>query len=204
MATFIGNSSNDILPGGGGDDDIFGRGGNDRLKGLAGDDSLDGGEGNDWLKGGAGDDTLDGGAGNDILSGGNGNDLFVMGEGNDILIGGAGQDAFKFDDLSGTINPTITNFSVINDVIQIDRAQFFVVDPINGAVINLPLGSLAGGQFHIGASPANANDYFTYNTATGGLFFDRDGSTSGPGFVTTKIAQLASGLAMTNANIVIV
>jgi hypothetical protein len=84
----------------------------------------------------------------------------------------------------------------------INQAQFFVFNPITGNQNNLPLGTLAGNKFNIGAGPADANDYFSYDPNTGVLAFDRDGT--GAGFSTTQVAQLATGLAMTNANIVIV
>jgi serralysin len=204
MATITGNNNNNVLTGGNSDDDIFGRGGKDILRGKGGDDLLDGGEGADRLFGGAKNDTLEGDNGNDTLSGGKGADLLVGGDGNDTLTGGAGQDTFQLDRPLATYADMITDFSVTDDVIHIDRAQFWVIDPASGAVTNLPTGALAAGKFHIGSAPADPNDYFTYDSATGALYFDRDGSTSGPGFVTTQIAQLSPGLALTNSNIVIV
>lgn len=231
MVNIIGNNSNNPnLTGGAGNDNILGLGGDDILRGLAGIDTLRGGTGNDTLDGGAGNDTLDGGAGddtlqggtgsdllrggtgNDFLRGGAGNDTLLGGAGNDVLIvgdtpdadiltGGAGNDAFRFDDVSGAINPTITDFSVTKDVIEIDRVQFFVFDAVTGGVTNLPAGTLAAGKFNLGAGPADANDYFTYNPGTGALFFDRDGT---GGIVTTQIAQLATGLAMSHTNIVMI
>ncbi|MEO3433630.1 peroxidase family protein [Inquilinus sp. CAU 1745] len=53
----IGNSGNNRLGGGNGDDTLIGNAGNDRLLGHTGDDSVDGGQGNDVLNGGAGIDT---------------------------------------------------------------------------------------------------------------------------------------------------
>ncbi|MBD3887478.1 calcium-binding protein [Phormidium tenue FACHB-886] len=202
MVNIFGNSNNNILTGGVGNDNIFGRGGTDTLRGLAGDDSINGGAGSDLLQGGADNDMLDGGTGNDTLLGGRGDDVLIGGDGNNILTGGRGQDAFKLDSVFG-VNTTIADFSVTNDVIQIDRSQFFVFDPITGGVTNLPLGNLAGGKFNTGVGPAAPNDYFIYNPGTGALSFDRDGS-GGAGFPTTQIAQLTVGLAMTNTNIVLV
>ncbi len=204
MTNITGNSNNNTLPGTVNDDLIRGLGGNDVLRGLAGNDELQGGTGNDRLAGGAGNDTLAGGAGNDILVGGGGNDVLIGGEGNNLLTGGAGRDAFRLDHVFG-VNTTITDFAPGNDVIQIDRSQFFVFNAVTGAVDQLPLGTLAPGKFNVGAGPADLNDYFTYNINTGTLSFDRDGSRSGPGFPTTQVAQLSPGLVgMDNINIVIV
>ena len=60
-----GNSNNNKVKAGGGDDLIYGLGGNDNLYGNAGGDCLFGGTGNDMLSGGWGDDHLDGGTGVD-------------------------------------------------------------------------------------------------------------------------------------------
>ncbi|NJR64543.1 MAG: hypothetical protein HC772_03185 [Leptolyngbyaceae cyanobacterium CRU_2_3] len=73
--------------------------------------------------------------------------------------------------------------------------------PATGLPTNLALGAPAAGQFRVGAGAADLNDYFIYNPGTGALFFDRDGSGA---FASQQIAQLAAGLAMTNADIAIV
>jgi serralysin len=57
---------------------ITGNDGDNRLEGRGGDDLLFGGFGNDTLVGGPGDDGLDGGAGNDYLRGGPGDDRFIF------------------------------------------------------------------------------------------------------------------------------
>jgi Ca2+-binding RTX toxin-like protein len=206
-----GGDGADTLDGGEGVDTLTGGAGNDTLTGGAGNDALQGGAGNDRLAGGAGNDTLTGGADDDVLVGGSGDDVLLVGStpSADILTGGAGRDAFRFDNVNGRLDPipTITDFSPGNDVIQINRSQFFVSDPITGVPGQLPLGSLAPGNFHIGAAPADLDDYFIYDPGTGSLSFDRDGSRSGPGFPTTQIAQLSTGLdllGIDSANIVIV
>lgn len=213
MVLVVGNGFGNVLNGFAVSDVIFGLGGNDVLNGNSGDDVLLGGNGNDTLNGGLDNDTLfggndndtlNGGLGNDTLEGGNGNDLLIGGEGNNILNGGAGQDSFRLNNVFG-VNTLIADFDEVDDTIQIDRVQFFVFDPVNGGVINLPVGPLAAGQFNTGAGPgagvAGRDDYFTYNPATGALFFDRDGNRAG---VTTQIAQLTPFLAMTRFDIVMV
>ena len=55
-----GDTGNDELFGGDGDDYLDGRSGDDRLFGEGGNDRLDGGAGQDILLGGSDNDTLDG------------------------------------------------------------------------------------------------------------------------------------------------
>ncbi|MGE3676892.1 MAG: calcium-binding protein [Burkholderiales bacterium] len=63
------------------DDIIDGGGGNDELLGLDGTDTLLGGPGDDNLEGSRGDDVLDGGPGDDQLYGGLGVDTYVLARG---------------------------------------------------------------------------------------------------------------------------
>jgi Ca2+-binding RTX toxin-like protein len=72
------------------------------VSGDTGNDTLIGGAGNDQLYGGygsqdAGDDTLYGYAGNDILNGGNGNDTLDGGIGNDYILAGSGVDMVQLE-----------------------------------------------------------------------------------------------------------
>jgi Ca2+-binding RTX toxin-like protein len=70
----VGNSVDNKLSSGLGNDSLDAGAGNDIVDGGAGNDSLLGGLGNDSLIGGAGDDAFAGGAGNDTISGGDGID----------------------------------------------------------------------------------------------------------------------------------
>ncbi len=101
------NSTNDVVLGDGGnndigslggDDIIYGFGGNDTLNGDAGNDYLFGGDGNDKLEGRDDDDHLFGGDGNDKLEGGAGNDVFYGSEGADRFSGGEGIDTLSYAD----------------------------------------------------------------------------------------------------------
>jgi Ca2+-binding RTX toxin-like protein len=75
-----------------GDDDFSGTGNslNNLMRGGAGNDSLDGGAGNDTLRGGDGNDSLTGGAGNDRLEGGAGDDTYVIDKLANAALGVAG------------------------------------------------------------------------------------------------------------------
>lgn len=86
-----GDSGNDTVWAGGGDDALFGDAGCDKLYARHGADWLDGGLDNDRLYAGSGGDTLLGGDGNDILKGGQGCDWLDGGAGNDSIHGGARQ-----------------------------------------------------------------------------------------------------------------
>ncbi|MBF9060365.1 hypothetical protein HKCCSP123_14370 [Rhodobacterales bacterium HKCCSP123] len=104
--TVVGNDTvNELLDGGGGDDNLSGGGGNDTLRGGIGNDGLIGGDGGDLLAGGdgadsllggAGSDSLRGNAGTDFLDGGDGDDMIVV-DGADVAFGGAGDDIFFLD-----------------------------------------------------------------------------------------------------------
>ena len=107
-----GGGDNDNLIAGAGDDSLYGGEGHDKLHGGTGSDALWGQAGNDKLHGGTGNDTLDGGEGNDILCpgvgddimfGGTGNDLLSGGAGADIAYGGIGNDVYKISDTLDTI-----------------------------------------------------------------------------------------------------
>ena len=87
-----GGDGADNLRGGDQADNLLGQAGNDVLHGEAGNDRLFGGDGNDRLVGGTGDDVLWGEAGNDVLEGGEGTDRLYGGPGDDILSGGDGDD----------------------------------------------------------------------------------------------------------------
>jgi Ca2+-binding RTX toxin-like protein len=170
-----------------------------------GKNTLNGGVGDDTLNAGGstGDNLLSGGDGNDYISvstasgqntliGGNGNDYLIGGNGNDSLIGGAGTDTFAFNSSNEGVD-TIYDFNTANELIQISAAGF------GGG---LSPGTLETSQFTIGTSATTNEERFIYNSATGGLFFDLDGSASG--FTQVKFAQLSAGLSLTENNFVVV
>jgi Ca2+-binding RTX toxin-like protein len=140
------------------------------------------------------DDLIAGSNGNDTLNGGFGNDILTGGKGNDSLIGGAGTDTFAFNSFNEGID-TIYDFNATttNELIQVSAAGF------SGG---LSLGILSANQFTLGASATTNQERFIYNTATGGLFFDLDGSASG--FAQVKFAQLSAGLSVSKNNFVVV
>ncbi|PIG91423.1 M10 family metallopeptidase [Gloeocapsopsis sp. IPPAS B-1203] len=156
---------------------------------------------NNTMTGNSASNTLDGGGGNDILYGKLGNDTLISGTGNDTLVGdvgadvltgGSGKDVFYFQSRSQGID-RITDFSVIDDTIQVSRAGF------GGGLVAGRVISTA--QFIIGSSAGDSSDRFIYNRNTGGFFFDADGR---GGSSQTQIATLSSNLGLTNADIFVV
>ncbi|MGI0482621.1 hypothetical protein ACN4EE_17780 [Geminocystis sp. CENA526] len=146
---------------------------------------------NNSITGNSSNNILNGGDGNDTLIGGNGNDTIIGGAGNDSLTGGSGNDFFRFNSPSEGID-RITDFNVVDDTILISRSGF------GGG---LPLGELSANRFRIGSSASTPDHRFFYNTNNGGLFFDVDGNGATSA---VRIATLNTGLAMTNADIVVI
>ncbi|MBS1198750.1 MAG: putative calcium binding hemolysin protein, partial [Proteobacteria bacterium] len=115
-------------------------------------------------------DTLDGSAGNDALYGLAGDDSLLGGVGNDTLGGGAGADFFVFNSADALTNAdTITDFVSSTDKIVLDNDIFTA----------FTLATVSSAQFASGAGlteAADADDRLIYNTTTGALYYDVDGS----------------------------
>jgi serralysin len=131
--------------------------------------------------------------GKDTLSGGNGNDLLDCGTGNDKLTGGTGLDIFRFSSaLSATTNvDTLTDFNAVDDILQLENAVF--------TKFTAP-GGLSASNFRASSTgnAADSNDYVLYETDTGQLFYDADGSGAG---VKVLFATLSTLPALTSADI---
>jgi Ca2+-binding RTX toxin-like protein len=169
---------------GGGKDVFDGRGGAATVvHGDGGSDRLFGGNGDDALSGGRGQDRLDGGAGADTLLGC---------YGRDILEGGAGSDAFMFIAAGKANADRIKDFTVGEDLIQLENATF---TGLGGE------GPLTAGAFRTGAGAADADDRLIYNAESGALKYDANGDDAGGVKV---IAKLAKGLALTHEHFEIV
>jgi Ca2+-binding RTX toxin-like protein len=119
--------------------------------------------------------TLDGGEGNDALNGGEGDDILIGGLGADNLTGGAGSDTFRFVTTGGG-SDTINDFVSGTDKIYIVAANFGLT---SGSEANLV----------IDGTPSSAAAAFVYNSSTGTLSFDSDGSGTG---AATQLATLGN------------
>ncbi|MGW8157541.1 MAG: beta strand repeat-containing protein [Desulfoprunum sp.] len=204
-----GRGGSDILSGGGGGDILYGGAGTDTMAGGLGNDIyyVDVAADLTWEAANAGIDTvfstvsstlsanmetlrligtaaINGNGNNlnntvvgntaaNVLNGWGGNDILNGAGGNDFLAGGAGADTFAFDSpLSAAANnDSIGDFSHIDDTISLDRTIF----------AKLTTGVLDPAMFRASATglAADSNDYVLYNTTTGALLYDTDGSSGG-------------------------
>ncbi|MFC3162748.1 M10 family metallopeptidase [Ciceribacter thiooxidans] len=141
------------------------------------------------LKGNGGNNVLNGAGGNDTISGGLGADRLYGGVGNDKLMGGAGADAFVFNTtLNSSRNvDTITDFSVADDTIWLENAVFKALTTT---------GTLASSAFFASTAGVahDSNDRIIYETDTGNLYYDSNGSAAGGRVL---FAHLKAGLALT-------
>lgn len=213
----MGNDGQNILDGFTGADVLTGYGGNDiYFIDNAGDIVVEGaGEGIDtvyvWrgtasitlasftlpdnverLVGQSGGETLIGNALDNEITG-NGLANVIDGKlGADILQGGAGLDTYAFTTALGAGNvDQIIGFSAGFEKIQLDDAVFTGLTP----------GALAAGAFTIGAAAGDADDRIIYDTTSGALYFDADGSGAG---VQVQFANLHEGLALSAGDFTVI
>ena len=225
--TGTGNALNNIITGGAGNDTLNGGAGNDVLNGGAGADVMAGGTGNDIYyvdhagdvtneAAGAGTDTVrttllsktlsanlenlafigsgnftgTGNTLNNAITGGAGNDTLSGGAGNDGLTGGTGLDSFLFNQpLNALTNiDNILDFSVVDDTVLLSHLVFTALGPV---------GALPAGEFFTGASAGDAGDRIIYNSSTGALSYNSDGTGAA---APVQFAHLTPGLALTNSD----
>ncbi|CAK0749471.1 serralysin [Gammaproteobacteria bacterium] len=119
--------------------------------------------------------TITGNQANNLLNGGNGDDTLNGGLGTDILTGGAGSDIFRFGSALGSSNiDTISDFVSGQDNLYLDDVTFTnigVTGHFNSADDRF-YGSAAGVSH-------DATDRIIYDTDSGALFYDADGSGAG-------------------------
>ena len=223
----FGGTGGDRLNGGDGNDTMLGGSGADSLSGDAGNDRMDGGLGDDTalflgttaakvnlsltaaqitgfgkdtllsienITSGDGKDRLTGNAVANVLDSGAGNDSLDGGAGNDILSGGMGADRFSFTTALTTAGvDTITDFAVNSDRLLLDNLVF----------TGLSDGALAADAFWSdGLGIAHDDtDRIIYDSATGGLYFDADGTGAAE---RVQFAVVSVGLSLTNTDFLII
>ncbi|WP_291994739.1 matrixin family metalloprotease [Candidatus Accumulibacter sp. ACC003] len=133
---------------------------------------------------------------NDTLTGDAGANVINGGAGNDTLSGGLGCDIIRFDSVLDALtnSDTIVDFNVLDDTIQLENAIFTSLTT---------LGILAADFFRSGAgvsSAADANDFVLYDSTSGALRYDPDGSGVA---AAVQFATLSSGLALSNADFLV-
>jgi Ca2+-binding RTX toxin-like protein len=126
-------------------------------------------------------------AGNDILMSGLGDDTLFGGLGNDTLSGGEGSDLFVFDTTLGATNiDTITDFESGTDKIGLSKAIMTALGPVGSNLIDAAFYAAAGA-----VKGLQNDDRIIYDTSTGALYYDADGSGSS---LAIKFANVELGM----------
>ncbi len=123
---------------------------------------------------------------NTIIGYDTGDNILYGAGGNDILTGGLGADTFQFNSKTEGID-TISDFVVGTDKIGISAVGF---------AGGLVAGTIDSSQFLMvssGSTATTSSQRFIYNSVSGGLFFDADGS-GATGAV--QFATLSAGLTL--------
>ena len=145
---------------------INGTAGADNLTGTANADVINGLAGNDTLNGLAGNDTLSGDAGNDILTGGLGVDKFIYNTNAAFTTTALGVDS-------------ITDFTIAQgDLIVLDKTTFTSISSIAGTGFSV---ASEFAKVTTDALAATSAADIVYNSTTGGLFYNQNGTAAGFG-----------------------
>ncbi|CAD5979954.1 Thermitase [Planktothrix rubescens NIVA-CYA 18] len=146
---------------------INGNNANNTLNGSTGNDLILGNGGVDKLLGGAGNDSLNGGAGNDTLTGGLGADKFIYNTNAAFTTTAVGVD-------------TITDFNISQtDQIVLDKTTFTSISSAAGTEFSVASGEFA--KVTSDALAATSAADIVYNTTTGALFYNQNGTAVGFG-----------------------
>jgi serralysin len=225
----VGDASHNQLYGGAGNDEIFGGADSDNLYGGLGADKLIGGDvsgmdiaryddqnygnltirldnsagnvgaaakgdtyvGIEGLAGGVGNDVILGDSANNQLHGGAGVDYLYGQAGNDRLFGDAGADSFVFTE---ALNATTNVDSLLDFTANVDKILL-----VQSIFSNLGT-SLDASEWCAGSKAIDGNDYIIYNSQTGELFYDANGSATGG---QTLFARVASGTLLDTGDFVV-
>jgi Ca2+-binding RTX toxin-like protein len=138
-------------------------------------------------------DRLTGSDVSNVLDGRGGNDTLDGSGGNDTLIGDAGSDHFVFTDAPGAAHAD----RIVDFVSRTDRIDLNISAPDLG-----PSGDFAAGDARFFAAAGatsghDASDRVVYDTSTGNLYYDSDGSGSAPAQLIATL-QGAPSLAATD------
>lgn len=129
------------------------------------------------LVGNAADNILKGGLGDDALVGGLGNDTLIGGAGVDRLTGGAGIDTFALlETATNGLADTITDFDAANDILALGEAGFGALKSSLGLVDGVAKTLNIGNNGVVGTLLDTVSPYLLYDTATGQLKLDQNGS----------------------------
>ena len=164
----------------GGGDDVY-NGAKGKISGTFYNDGTDTASN---IRAGDGKDTIIGGSGAERISGG---------AGNDKLTGGGGADRFYFDSALTHNLDQITDFTHAKDAIVLSQSIFTKVTADSH-------GHLKASMFHPGATAHDADDRIMYDSTTGWLTYDANG-TAANGI--HHFATLATGLTLSASDFII-
>ena len=148
------------------------------------------------IGGGSSNDTIVAGAGNDSINGNNGSDWLESGLGNDTVTGGSGQDVIMFREAGAANADLLTDFASTWDALRLDATAFSNI----GAAGRF---TAADPRFHSAPGATGGhddNDRIVFNSSTGQLLYDANGSASGG---TQLIATLSAGRAVVAGDITV-
>jgi Ca2+-binding RTX toxin-like protein len=162
--------------------EITGHTGKNTLKGLGGNDVLKASSGDDRVYGDAGNDTLYGGSGNDKLYGGT----------------GTGRDVFVFDTKpsKSTNVDRIYDFSTKYDSIQLENKIFTKLGRDSSKGVKFK-----SDMFVKGKAAQDREDRIIYDSKTGALYYDQDGTGSK---AQVKITTLNKNLKLTHSDFFVI
>ena len=107
--------------------------------------------------------------------------------------GGANRDGFFFDTSLGASNiDKIMDFSTVDDTIDLENAIFTAFRSS---------GTMSSSAFYVGAAAHDSTDRIIYNSDTGALSYDPDGTGSA---AAVQFAELSTKLALTYQDFLIV
>lgn len=178
--------------------------GDDTLDGGIGNDTLESGRGSDSLSGGAGNDSLDGGKGSDTMNGGAGDDIYIVDDLNDEIIEAVGQGKdLVFAQVDGyQLADNVEDLSIVggayngtgNALNNFIFSTYSGVDILNGLAGN---DTLDGGGGADSMTGGNGNDTYILSVET-----DRTIEVAGTGTGTdTVVLNFTSGAYTLEANI---
>jgi len=145
--------------------------------------------------GGAADKLIGNSAAN-VLRAGGGNDLLAGGLGKDTLLGEGGRDTFLFNTTLNRFTNVdkILDFNVVDDTVRLENAIFTQIAGTR---------TLTSAQFYKSAAGVahDGSDRIIYETDTGKLFYDSNGSAAGG---SVHFATISKDLALTSADFFII
>ena len=148
-----------------------------------------------------------GNAADNFIDGNNGDDTFAGGAGNDTLIGGPGNDTYVLDAAPGEANADFLVFDKFTtEVHGFDEADRLALDNDAMAALGATDDFAADDERFFAAAGASggaeADDRVVYDTDSGRLYYDADGSGAGEAQLIATLAVSALQLAANDISVI--